>query len=84
MIIFAYGFGVTRVNLDQIRDESRRDNLVRILRALARPEILEQDVVETATDIPIEIPCTGESAEVTLTGERQLEPESRAVPILGQ
>ena len=61
------------MNLDQIRDESRRDNLVRILRALARPEILEQDVVETATDIPIEIPCTGESAEVTLTGERQLE-----------
>ena len=61
------------MNLDQIRDESRRDNLVRILRALARPEILEQDVVETATDIPIEIPCTGESGEVTLTGERQLE-----------
>lgn len=72
VIVFAYGFGVTRVNLDQIRDESRRDNLVRILRALARPEILEQDVAETATDISIDIPCTGEPGEVTSTGERQL------------
>lgn len=65
VIIFAYGFGVTKVDLDQIRDETRRDNLVRILRALARPEILEQDVAETATDIPISVPCTGDAGPFT-------------------
>ncbi len=72
VIVFAYGFGVTRVNLDQIRDETRREGLVRILRALARPEILEQDVAETATDVPIEIPCTGDSGAVTSSGDQQL------------
>ena len=49
-----------------------REGLVRILRALARPEILEQDVAETATDVPIEIPCTGDSGAVTSSGDQQL------------
>ncbi|CAN5217701.1 hypothetical protein BH18ACT5_BH18ACT5_06960 [soil metagenome] len=73
VIIFAYGFGVTKVDLDQIRDETRRDNLVRILRALARPEILEQDVAETATDIPISVPCTGDAGPFT-SGQLTLSP----------
>ena len=72
VVIFAYGFGVTRVNLERIRDETRTDNLVRILRALARPELLEQDAVETATDIPIQIPCTGDDVESASTGDRQV------------
>ena len=57
LVIFAYGFWVTEVNLDQIRDETRRVGLVRILRALARPEILEQDLEETSIETPIVIPC---------------------------
>ncbi|HJU52648.1 MAG TPA: ABC transporter permease subunit [Acidimicrobiia bacterium] len=64
LVIYAYGFWVTEVNLDQIRDETRRVGLVRILRALARPEILEQDLDVTNTDVPIRIPCTeGEKDE---------------------
>jgi phosphonate ABC transporter permease subunit PhnE len=75
IVIFAYGFGVTRVNLEQIRDETRTDNLVRILRALARPELLEQDAVETATDIAIQIPCSADGADTTSAGDRQLNLE---------
>ena len=73
VVIFAYGFGVTRVDLDQIRDETRRDNLVRILRALARPEVLEQDVAETATDISIAIPCADDAGSFT-SGQLTLSP----------
>ena len=63
LVIYAYGFWVTEVNLDQIRDETRREGLVRILRALARPEILEQDLDVTNTDVPIQIPCIGGEAD---------------------
>ena len=57
LIVFAYGFGETEVNLDQIRSETRRVGLVRILRALARPELIEYDRQETVTDSPVLIPC---------------------------
>jgi phosphonate ABC transporter permease subunit PhnE len=71
IVIYAYGFWVTEVNLDQIRDETRREGLVRILRALARPEILEQDLDVTNTDIPIRIPCgSGEADQAAQTDRR--------------
>jgi phosphonate ABC transporter permease subunit PhnE len=57
LIVFAYGFAETEVNLDQIRSEPRREGLVRILRSLARPELIEYDRQETITDSPVLIPC---------------------------
>ncbi len=57
LLIYAYGFAETEVNLAQIRSETRREGLVRILRALARPELIEYDRAETVTDLPILIPC---------------------------
>jgi hypothetical protein len=52
LIVFAYGFAETEVNLDQIRSEPRREGLVRILRSLARPELIEYDRQDTITDFP--------------------------------
>jgi phosphonate ABC transporter permease subunit PhnE len=68
VIVFAYGFEQTEVDLDEIQDETRRVGLVRILRDLASPEILEQDVEETATDVPISIPCGSEDSSAVNDG----------------
>ncbi|MGQ0848872.1 MAG: ABC transporter permease subunit [Actinomycetota bacterium] len=57
LLVYAYGFSVTDVNLDQIRSETRRQGLVRIMRALARPELIEYDQAETATDVAVMVPC---------------------------
>lgn len=57
LVIYAYGFSATEVNLDEIRDETRRVGLVRILRALARPELVEYDESETNTDLAFAMPC---------------------------
>jgi phosphonate ABC transporter permease subunit PhnE len=57
LIVFAYGFAETEVNLDQIRSEPRREGLVRILRSLARPELIEYDLEDTITNSPVLIPC---------------------------
>jgi phosphonate ABC transporter permease subunit PhnE len=57
LLVYAYGFAETEVNLEEIRSETRRVGLVRILRALARPELIEYDRAETATDAFVQIPC---------------------------
>jgi phosphonate ABC transporter permease subunit PhnE len=57
LVIYAYGFQVTKVNLDETRSPRRQQQLVRILRALAQPEILEYDKEEFQVNAPIYVPC---------------------------
>ena len=38
VLIFAYGFQVTQVNLEELGSETRQQSLARIMRALARPD----------------------------------------------
>ena len=71
LVIYAYGVWVTEVDLEEIQDETRRVQLVRILRDLASPELLDRDVSETFTDFPISIPCAEETPPPT-EGERQI------------
>lgn len=57
VIVYAYGFDVTRVNLDEIKSETRQTQLVRVLRALARPDLLTYERVSTPTDAAFAMPC---------------------------
>ena len=40
-VIYAYGFQVTQVDLEETQSPRRQEQLIRILRALARPHIIE-------------------------------------------
>ncbi len=57
VIVYAYGFAVTDVNLDEIKSETRQTQLVRVLRALARPDILTYERISTPTDTTFAMPC---------------------------
>ncbi len=57
VVVYAYGFSVTDVDLSQIRSETRREQLTRVMRALARPELVTYERVETNTDTPFYMPC---------------------------
>ncbi len=57
VIIYAFGYEVTDVNLDEIRSETRRTQLVRVIRDLARPDLLTYERVPTNTDVEIHLPC---------------------------
>jgi len=57
LIIFAYGFQITKVNLEELRSENRQQSLIRVTRALAQPDILEYDQVEEVVNQPIYVPC---------------------------
>ena len=40
IVIYAYGFQVTQVNLEETAKPQRQQQLVRIIRALAQPDLL--------------------------------------------
>lgn len=57
LIVYAYGFQVTQVDLEEFRKESRQESRVRVTRALARPDIFEYDQEVFITFTPIYVPC---------------------------
>ncbi|MFN8384621.1 MAG: ABC transporter permease subunit [Anaerolineales bacterium] len=65
MIIFAYGFQITKVDLEELRSENRQQSLVRVLRALAQPEIFEYDQVEEVVNYPIYVPCSSDGNQAS-------------------
>ncbi|MHC1784733.1 MAG: ABC transporter permease subunit [Anaerolineaceae bacterium] len=57
LVVYAYGFKVTKVNLEETRSERRQTQLVRILRALAKPELVTYQQKEFTVDLQYLIPC---------------------------
>lgn len=57
LIVYAYGFQVTQVSLDKTREPRRQESFVRILRALAHPDIFEYEKEEFVVEAPIYVPC---------------------------
>ena len=57
LIIFAYGFEITDIDLDQLRSEQRQQSLQRVTRALARPDIFEFEQEEQKAIAPVYVPC---------------------------
>ncbi len=72
VVTYAYGFQVTKVNLEEISSETRRGQLVRVLRDIARPELLTYDRIPTNTEFAIFLPCPagGYSAPEVTEGRR--------------
>ena len=63
VITFAFAFHTTDVNLDKIQEETRRESLVRILRALAHPNLTTYDRQEFVVSAPLLMPCPVEAAQ---------------------
>ena len=58
VIIYAYGFQVTKVNLVETKSPRRQEQLIRIIRALAKPDIFDYDQEELKVSVPIQVPCS--------------------------
>jgi len=57
LFVYAYGFQVTKVDLEDLRSERRQESIVRVMRALARPEILAYAKEEEVVNAPVYVPC---------------------------
>ena len=65
IVIYALAVDRTGVSLDEITSETRQEQLVRIIRALARPELVTYDFEDDNTDVEFFIPCVGDPAPIT-------------------
>jgi phosphonate ABC transporter permease subunit PhnE len=62
LVIYAYGFQITKVNLEELRSETRQASLQRVIRALAKPEIFEYEQTEQIINFPIYVPCLADGS----------------------
>jgi phosphonate ABC transporter permease subunit PhnE len=64
--VYAFGFSVTDVNFETTRDETRLEQLTRILRALAHPDVIEYEQEELFVQVPFHMPCPEGGAPPTV------------------
>ncbi len=57
LFIYAYGFDVTKVNLEELRSERRQESLTRVTRTLAQPDIITYDQETVVVNSPLYVPC---------------------------
>src|SRR5215211_2231943 len=63
LFVYAYGFQITKVDLEDLRSERRQESLVRVMRALARPEIFEYEQQVEVINAPVYVPCPAGGVE---------------------
>ena len=56
-IVFAYGFEVTQIDLEEPKKENRQAQLANVIRALAHPDLFEYATERIEINVPIYIPC---------------------------
>jgi len=57
LVVYAFAFDKTDVDLEEIESETRRTQLTRIIRGLARPNIIEFDETEAFITVDVAVPC---------------------------
>lgn len=57
VIVYGYGFQVTKVDFSETRSERRLASFSRVLRALAHPNLFEYEYQETDVDSDFYLPC---------------------------
>jgi phosphonate ABC transporter permease subunit PhnE len=63
LLVYAYGFQITQVDLEDLRSERRQESLIRVMRALARPEIFEYEQEVEVINAPVYVPCPAGGVE---------------------
>jgi phosphonate ABC transporter permease subunit PhnE len=64
LIIYAYGFEVTQVNLEELRSEQRQESLTRVTRALLQPSIFEYEKETQLFNAPLFVTCPQSGAVI--------------------
>ena len=57
LVIYAYGFAITKVNFEELRSPTRQASLQRVIRALVKPDIIEYNQKEQVLNFPVYVPC---------------------------
>ncbi len=58
-VVYAFAFAKTDVSLEEIQSETRQEQLFRIVRALARPDLVVYDRTDLVVTADVYVPCNG-------------------------
>jgi len=61
LFVYAYGFDVTKVTLEELRSERRQQSLTRVTRTLAQPDLITYDKQEAIVNSPLYVPCPADN-----------------------
>lgn len=77
-VIYAFAFEKTEVSLNRIQDEQRQQQLFRVLRALAQPDLFTYESTATVADLEFMTPCPSEGfTPGPITGDLEFAVEPR-------
>jgi phosphonate ABC transporter permease subunit PhnE len=62
LIVYAYGFEITKIDLEELRSEQRQTSLVRVTRALAQPDIFEYEQEAEQFTAPVYVSCPADGS----------------------
>ena len=73
-LLYAYGLQVTKVNLEEPLEPRRQENLVSLLRSLARPSLFSYETETRQTAVSLRMPCPDEirGSQVSIEGRQVL------------
>lgn len=73
-LLYAYGLQVTRINLEEPLEPRRQQNLVGLLRSLARPDLFAYQTETRRTAVSLHMPCPEEirGSQVSFEGRQVL------------
>jgi ABC-type phosphate/phosphonate transport system permease subunit len=60
IVVYAYGFQVTQVDLEKPKEERRQTQLTNIIRGLAQPRLIEYEEERLEIDAPVMMPCNNQ------------------------
>ncbi len=68
-VVYAYGFQVVDVSLDQLGDPVRQNRFTNVIRALGSPDLLTYETIATDIDTEFAMPCPAGGFEPAPTGD---------------
>lgn len=84
-IIYAYGFEITKVNLEELRSEQRQESLTRVIRALFEPDIFEYEQESQVVNAPVYVTCPADGTIPSVeTTQQTSEPYVVVAPICAE
>ncbi|WKZ81954.1 MAG: ABC transporter permease subunit [Acidimicrobiia bacterium] len=57
VVVYAFAFERTDVDLTEVKDEQRQTQLIRIIRGLARPDLITHETEEAQVTVQVMTPC---------------------------
>jgi phosphonate ABC transporter permease subunit PhnE len=63
LVVYSFAFEKTDVDLEEVKDPNRREQLVRIIRGLAQPDLIEFEEEKAFYPVEIATPCPADGFE---------------------